>query len=252
MLGYRSGVRLLACSVAALLLLSLATPAQAKEKEFKGKVQIVGRGRMYSWFRIDPKGRPMSVGVSLDAACLNSLSDTAEQWVLPLPQEAVAATGIDHVGINWNPMGHLPPGIYDKPHFDFHFYLENERERAEFTSEDAAARAPEADLVPAGYVMAPGSFENGQGMHFADLESGEFHGRGFGHSFIFGFYDGRMTFMEPMVSMDYLRSQDSDYGEVHQPQVYPRQGMYFPHGYSVTYDKKHKRYLIALHDFAQH
>jgi hypothetical protein len=26
--------------------------------------------------------------------------------------------------INWNPMVHIPPGVYDLPHFDVHFYLE--------------------------------------------------------------------------------------------------------------------------------
>jgi hypothetical protein len=28
------------------------------------------------------------------------------------------------VGLNWNPHGHIPPGVYDLPHFDFHFYIE--------------------------------------------------------------------------------------------------------------------------------
>ena len=26
--------------------------------------------------------------------------------------------------LNWNPHGHIPPGIYDRPHFDVHFYME--------------------------------------------------------------------------------------------------------------------------------
>ena len=26
--------------------------------------------------------------------------------------------------LNWNPHGHIPPGAYDKPHFDVQFYIQ--------------------------------------------------------------------------------------------------------------------------------
>jgi hypothetical protein len=34
-----------------------------------------------------------------------------------------------YVLVNWNPMGHMPPGVYDLPHFDVHFYLNDNSER---------------------------------------------------------------------------------------------------------------------------
>ena len=27
--------------------------------------------------------------------------------------------------LNWTPHGHIPPGVYDTPHFDVHFYLDS-------------------------------------------------------------------------------------------------------------------------------
>jgi hypothetical protein len=44
------------------------------------------------------------------------------EFTLALPKEA-APTAYNHIGIDWNPQGHEPQGIYDKPHFDFHFYM---------------------------------------------------------------------------------------------------------------------------------
>jgi hypothetical protein len=34
-----------------------------------------------------------------------------------------------YVLVNWNPPGHVPPGVYDLPHFDVHFYVNDNSER---------------------------------------------------------------------------------------------------------------------------
>lgn len=41
-------------------------------------------------------------------------------WDLQLP--AQNPTPYKFVGFGWNPAGHERPGVYDLPHFDFHFF----------------------------------------------------------------------------------------------------------------------------------
>jgi hypothetical protein len=40
--------------------------------------------------------------------------------VLDVP-DAAKSIGIDHVMLDWTPMGHEPDHVYTLPHFDFHF-----------------------------------------------------------------------------------------------------------------------------------
>jgi len=120
-------------------------------------------------------------------------------------------TGFHHVAVNWNPKSHIPEGVYNVPHFDFHFYTisPTERERITARGEDlerCRKRLPEA-FVPEGYVLAPGSEEPGVGAHWIDPASHEFHGKAFTHTFIYGSYDGRLIFVEPMMSKAFLESK---------------------------------------------
>lgn len=48
------------------------------------------------------------------------------EFVLPLPSEASRRSDIPFKWalVNWNPHGHIPPGVWDEPHFDVHFSME--------------------------------------------------------------------------------------------------------------------------------
>src|SRR4029450_4583623 len=47
------------------------------------------------------------------------------EHVIPLPDAVARRAEIPFkwVLLNWNPAGHIPPGIYDVPHFDVHFVM---------------------------------------------------------------------------------------------------------------------------------
>ena len=81
------------------------------------------------------------------------------EYTLALPEEA-ASTAYNHIGIDWNPRGHEPKGIYDKPHFDFHFYMISSEERDKITAsgEDCKnlSKKPASGYIPEGYVPTPG------------------------------------------------------------------------------------------------
>src|SRR5512138_147636 len=88
---------------------------------FTGESKAVGNGTAYSWVTLDAEGNPSAIGINLTKSALSGLpEDRVTEYILQLPKEA-SATAYNHIGLDWNPKGHEPQGIYDKPHFDVHF-----------------------------------------------------------------------------------------------------------------------------------
>jgi len=50
--------------------------------------------------------------------------------MVQLPQQHASA--FKFVELDWNPGGHEPAGVYDTPHFDFHFYTIDVAQRNAF------------------------------------------------------------------------------------------------------------------------
>ncbi|MEJ7680300.1 MAG: DUF5602 domain-containing protein [Segetibacter sp.] len=99
-------------------------------------VKKLGFGRNFCWFRchystrkgkswvkLDANGTPIQLGLSIDDAAMNSLPGDGEESevILPLSTAAKTATPFDHIEVDWNPRGHEPAGVYDKPHLIFIF-----------------------------------------------------------------------------------------------------------------------------------
>jgi len=66
------------------------------------------------------------------------------------------------MGFHFNPQGHPPPGIYDVPHFDFHFYMMEESDVEEIETGPATYSIPDAQ-IPEGYVRLPVLDTDGDG-----------------------------------------------------------------------------------------
>jgi hypothetical protein len=220
-----------------------------------GEVKMLGNGMVYSWVRLDDKKVPIGVGVTMTATALEGLpmekpASGAVGYELPLKLPAEAKdTPFDHVAFDWNPLGHIPPGIYDVPHFDAHFYLMSVDQRLNITLEgedrQRAVKPAPAGVMPATYIMPPGTEEKYMGAHWVTLASPEFNGKPFSHTFIYGSYDGKLAFIEPMFTVAYLKTQPKLIADIPQPAVYP-QGKYFPTKYRISFDKARQEYTVAL------
>jgi hypothetical protein len=73
----------------------------------------------------------------------------------------------------------------------------------------------------------------------------------FGSTVAYGFYDGRMVFIEPLVTRAYLRSIAADGIRLRPPARYPGPGAY-PERIRMAYDHGTHLYRIALTDFVEH
>lgn len=224
-----------------------------------GPSRDLGNGRAHAFITLDARGEPAAVGVRLSEGALTGLPaeppPEADGWeyLLPLPKEA-SASGYDHIALDWNPKGHVPPGIYDVPHFDFHFYLVSQGERQKITAvgDDLARthRAPLPDRMPEGYVLPEGTAVPRMGGHAIDPAAPEFNKQPFTRTFLYGFYDGEVIFVEPMVTQAFLETKPNVVEPVRVPTTVARPG-YYPARYSVKYDAAKREYVVALENLVR-
>lgn len=230
-------------------------PVAFSNQTILGEVVPFGNGTARSWVQLNGDGKPTTVGVTLTEAALEGLPAQATpgmvwmiEYLMALPSE-VPLLPFNHIGVNWNPNGHMPHGIYNVPHFDFHFYTLSPEERSKITARgddlEKCRKVPVAGRIPEGYIFAPDSEEPGMGGHWADPVSHEFHGEAFTSTFIYGTHDGEVIFYEPMITMAYLQTRPDVSVPLKVPQAYAREG-YYPTSYSIRYDAKRKEYTVAL------
>ncbi|GGX89352.1 hypothetical protein GCM10007160_15900 [Litchfieldella qijiaojingensis] len=241
--------------LASTLLLALATTSTlaAEGNVLAGEPVAVGNGLARVVVTQDTGGIPTSIAVALTGGALEGLpapQPDQEAWLylLPLP-EGVSPTGYDHVLLDWNPAGHIPDGVYSVPHFDMHFYLINDAERQAITflgpDREQRLAPPNDSLVPAGYVVPPETAVERMGVHGVDPAGPEFQGQPFTHTFIYGYHAGQLIFLEPMVTLDFLRSRPDTTMPVKTPALYSLSG-YYPTQYRVGFDPVHDEYRIEL------
>jgi hypothetical protein len=231
--------------------------AQGMPALYEGKAVHIGRGYAHTVVRTDVDGKPASIVVFFTPDMLKGLPKAAKgadpdfPYPLPMPTKG-PKTVIDHVVINWESAGHPPEHVYDVPHFDFHFYLVSraEQKKVTFKSENDSGdpdQQPPAELVPAGYIVPPGTAVPQMGVHAVDPSGAEFHDKPFTTTFVYGYYNKRQTFLEPMVSVAFLGSKPSFSAPVKRPASYQKEGIY-PSAYSVKYDSARKRYEVTLEE----
>jgi hypothetical protein len=219
-----------------------------------GEVCAMGRGQIRSWVKLDQGGKPVAVGVTFDETALEGLPDCdgkrccdGPEYAMELPRSVVGLP-FKQVAINWNPRGHEPVGVYDKPHFDFHFYIMAPLDRSKITAdgEDLIKTTKQlpAEQTPQDYVQAPGGVPR-MGAHWVDRTSPELQGQPFTKTFIYGSYNGEITFVEPMITKAYLETKPNVSERLKLPAQYPVAGAY-PTSYRIDYDATSKQYTVAL------
>jgi len=232
------------------------------QKTIQGDTKPMGSGSVSSWMIVDENDNPVSVGVTFDADALKGLQKPTDEGgmrlttfpdvvifetVLNVPDKD-GKTAFNHIAIDWNPMGH-PPDFYGNPHFDFHFYMNTPEDRAKITcvGDDTLRvyKVPAPEYIPTDYMTAPLTGEGGMGVHYFDPNSSEFH-HGFTKTMIYGFYDGIMVFIEPMITKAFLETKPNTTETIKLPKAYPKSNVYYPTAYTVKYDEASKQYTVSL------
>ncbi|MEW6087097.1 MAG: DUF5602 domain-containing protein [bacterium] len=238
-----------------ILCVFLSRITLAKSGVFFGKARQIGNGAGWAWVEIDKQGKPSAIGVTITQTALSGLPEIPSskdidsvEYPLLFPEE-VKALPFTHISLDWNPYGHIPPGVYDVPHFDIHFYLLTQKERNRITAKGddivKCLKKPAAQYLPAGYVLPEGTEVPRMGVHWIDPSAPEFNKQPFTRTFIYGSYNGKIAFFEPMVTKAFLETKPNDTQTIKLPASYQKKG-YYPSEYSVKYDESRQEYTISL------
>lgn len=182
--------------------------ASASVSTFNGQPAALGDGTVNTYLALGDGGGPVALGIRITESALQGLPpepnntnrcfdrngdgrfethgeclgdyETAMTWPRELERAQVP---FKWMGLDWNPHGHNPPGVYDKPHFDMHFYMVDEKDIRAIRAGPCGemidcddferARMPLApQLVPAGYVDV-GAAAAEMGNHLVNTASPE-------------------------------------------------------------------------------
>jgi hypothetical protein len=265
-----------------------ADAAAATVRNYGPTIKL-GDGNVRAYVTVDARNPkvPVEIGVALGEGAMENLPKAMpghdelmtmmrNSWDLQLP--AQNPTPYKFIGFGWNPAGHEPPGVYDLPHFDFHFFrvgtdVKNgimpdnpqwdaksgayppQEQRVPFYI-DAATAAK----LPAGKASVPM-----MGMHWLDVRSPELQGmagkpenfKQFTKTFIFGSWDGEFIFEEPMITRAYLLSKKAATDPALRDELIPVPSQpkyalsgFYPQAYRISYDRQAKEYRVALTQLA--
>ena len=250
-----------------------------------GANSSVGNGTVSSYAEFDKNGAPKAIGIVFPASALDGLptahSDghhcfdrnkdgkvdlqtecvATHEWVIPLPSETARRSEIPFkwVGLNWNPSGHIPPGVYDLPHFDVHFYIDPIEKVFAVGSGSCGPEFVRCDQFELAIKSPPSNYMNpdfknvgavapAMGNHLIDQTSPEFNGKKFTRTWIYGVYDGRVTFYEEMVTRDYLLSQPTACFPLKSAAAVGVRG-YYPTQSCIRYNSQANEYTISIEGF---
>lgn len=208
----------------------------------------VGDGDARAFLTRSRVGLPRYMGVWLTEDALSGLPEEGGHVseTLPLPDGTGRLTNVQWLTANWNPHGHGPADVYDVPHFDFHFYFDPRERVAERIPpgecdidgdeeadapvpcevyETATEPLPEAQRPP-GYVPSDDVVPL-MGNHWVRQDAPEFQGEQFTHTYIYGSFDGRLNFIEPMITREFLETmRGREVTAIPTPRRFPTEGFY--------------------------
>jgi hypothetical protein len=255
-----------------------------------GAPQALGNGQVRTYpVREDGTGAPVELGVAFSEAAMDNLpaapaampehaamnaSAHAMMMELLLDLPANHGTQYNFVQLDWNPAGHEPPGIYDIPHFDFHFYNVSKAERDLIDPSNpqyvaSARNAPDGQYARAFFVNTAVALNAPaeavavpkMGVHWLNTKSPELQGmvgnpegfRPFTATYIQGAWNGRFIFEEPMITRAHIMAKRTATDPTVRDQLIPITAAlkaspagYYPGAYRIMYDAASKEYRVAL------
>jgi hypothetical protein len=236
--------KILIFAVSAIVLFSFSYNSDSSKKGLlKGDEVTIHNGKGWAWTKINKKGTPEQIGFTLSDEALASVPAGSgnighdghsghaghEYWIAKFNPVAGTIIPFNFVLLNWNPNGHPPENIYDKPHFDFHFYTQTPDEVMAIGPYEVDSlkfnNVPGPNYFPAKYVNTGHSLPQ-MGSHWVDVTSSELNGKPFTETFIYGSFDGKVTFYEPMITLDFLKNQKKYERPIPVPSKFQETGWY--------------------------
>ena len=258
-----------------------------------GLAQKVGNGTARTFIVVDEQNPdvPVEVGVALSEGAMEGLPKPMamnhegmagggehldmHNWLLDLPTKN--PTPYKFVQFGWNPKGHEPPGVWDVPHFDFHFYTVPVSVRNSIVPSnpqfvEKAEKYPADSLRAQFYIDAATAAKTTRvamtvpemGMHWIDVRTPEVQAlagkpeayQPFTKTYIYGSWTGEFIFAEPMITRAYLLAKRETAEAAVRDETIAVPGAkfaepgFYPEAYRIRWNAETREYLISLTRFA--
>jgi hypothetical protein len=255
---------MLKCFAAITLLAVLIFACKKDKNGIKlGESASYGNGTVQTYALLDDAGVLTECGVIFDDAALVNLPKTPPVDLFQyfsastdFPTAAIEQTGFQHMTTDYYPYGHNPDPIYSVEHIDFYWHYLTDAQRLLIGASAADSTKFKKDL-PAGSL--PPTFIDAIhapmiGTELVNVAGPEFSNPPFADAFLYGKYDGKISFLEPMLPISVIKSVTTTVKSfnIPQPGVFPAPGKLFPTKYNISHDASKKQYKCFLSGFLKH
>ncbi len=222
--------------------------ANATSNTFYGPQTNMGNGKIRSLITISHEGHPIEYGVAMTKEAMEGLPATPSSFMMKIHQKATDATPFEFIMVDWNPQGHEPDFLYHAPHFDFHFFMIGMEEKSAITPGANMEKLPPAGYMPANYFPTPGGVPR-MGKYWLDENAPELRGISFTKTFMYGSYNGKVVFYEPMITREFLLSEKICTTPFSTPQRFSPNNTWYPSEYKIYRDEKTGEIIVSLAAF---
>jgi hypothetical protein len=109
-------------------------------------------------------------------------------------------------------------------------------------------KLPPAGYMPDTYFPTPGGVP-GMGKHWLDMNAPELRGIPFTKTFIYGSYDGKVIFYEPMITRATLMEGKDCTLPFGVPTMFSPTNKWYPTHYNIRTDSKTGEIIVSLSEF---
>lgn len=222
---------------------------------FIGPKVAVGNGYVISWIRVINNQTPWEIGIDITSGVLEDLpkdSGLIEPAIIPLPDIAEKLTPFNHISITWNPENFSDIPGFEQAHFNFYFHTIPIGDRMSIPvwseeTDPSFSTYPPRNHLPKNYsplIKGIGSYAE-IGRHWLSTDSKSY--LPLAETFSFGTYDGKLIFMDPIVTLSVLKSGEEIIKPIPQP-LYHSGNNPLPREYKISISKNENR-TVALRNF---
>jgi len=222
------------------------TIVQGEVKELFGK-------RVTNWAVLDPKtGKLLAFKWTLPVPTVQNVPSNVQSDVrfwMKVPEEFTKQTVFTGMSFDFLPHGHAPVGVYDMPHWEFHFITFTQAESVGIDCKDPTM--PPDRLLPAApgwYVLPPpDNCVPGMGLHAVWSGLPELNSERFTKSFLPDYYHGKLASLEAKAASEYIVKRESF--SLPTPKSPAPAKSLLPKNLVVTWDQATDTHIWALTEF---
>jgi hypothetical protein len=196
----------------------------------------------FAWSTNDSAGKLATLAWSIPVATVKKAGAAELFDFLPLPQPVLDQTPIKSFSLQYLPHGHVPAGVYDVPHWEWHLGMITADDVNAIDCKDTAV--PAKDKLPPNTVCLPTCLEK-LGMHAFDLGAPEFNGQRFSHGVYGAYYKAAFIAVEPKMVTTILEQQPSFTMNSYDPSPLGTPGRY-PKTWVVSYNAEQDSVVLTI------